>query len=143
MCQNNFENRTHNHPYAPFPKHPISIHPPQKQQPLLPPYEKHIVKVQLQEVDAYCTMLQGRLNNKNPYINNVLSFQILPQKQSQYLNSRETVEILVCTDKMFPLGDQDWSKDNLVKILLGLKRLCMVYGPFAVSPQQICKNEHE
>jgi hypothetical protein len=86
-------------------------------------------------------MLRARMNNKHPNIVNVLSFQVLPQKQTFFLNSKELTEILVYTDKMIPLADQDWTKDNLTKILLALKRLAMIYGPFAVSAQHIGKNE--
>lgn len=85
-------------------------------------------------------MLQARINNKHPNVVNVLSFQVLPQKQTLFLNSKELTEILVCTDKMIPLADHDWTKDNLTKILLALKRLAMIYGPFAVSGQHIGKN---
>jgi hypothetical protein len=87
-------------------------------------------------------MLQARINNKHPHILNVLSFQILPQKQTFYLNSNEVLEIIVNTDKTMPLAEHDWHKDNLIKILLALKRLTMIYGPFSVSPTQITKNKH-
>ena len=88
-------------------------------------------------------MLQARVNNKHPYVLNVLTFQLLPQKHSHYLNSKEVIEIIVNTDKTIPLAENDWHKDNLVKILLALKRLAMIYGPFAVNYSQIGKNEHE
>lgn len=139
MCQNNLENQTQQRP---FPKHFITNNPTHKQTATLPHYQRLLATVAQHEVDSYCMMLQARINNKNPFVVNVLAFQLLPPKQTHFLNSKEVVEILVCTDKMMPLADHDWTKDNLVKILLGLKRLTMIYGPFGVGLQQIGKNEH-
>lgn len=44
---------------------------------------------------------------------------------------------------MIPLLETDWTKENVVKMLSGLKRLAMIYGAFEIGSQQINKNEND
>jgi hypothetical protein len=41
---------------------------------------------------------------------------------------------------MVPLTGSDWTTENIAKLLLGFKRLDMIYGHFGIGFGQICKN---
>ena len=100
--------------------------------------EMHRIITKAQDHDLELSFIEGRIVNQHPHICCLYFYQLSHQQDVGKQGSRE---IVVYGDRMIGLEKHDWTQDNILKVVVALKRLIMTYGSFRLSKASFGKNE--
>jgi len=80
------------------------------------------------------------MNSQQPYVCRLLYFHLLNKDlKAQKYPEMEVKEICIYTDRLQQI--KDWGREKVVQILLGLRKLIAMYGPFRVNENNIRESE--